>query len=439
MDSEQRPSILIISSVDPSVGPARVSVDYYNAFKQAGFDIDLLTLYPVEGRPEFLNVYKKPSKFRARLNRIKYKLTGLRNVKECYRLFYTYDTMPPVPVKKVVAAIRKEYDAVMIFFWQGMLSYATVKGIYEKLRCQIHFMGVDYSQMSGGCHFTCDCLRYQTGCGRCPAIHSENESDFTSSNIKYRKKVFDIVMPVVHGNLYMRNNFYSKAYLLKGARIEPSHDIFDMDEFHPMEKSILRQKYKIDANIKFIIFFGCQDLNDSRKGMDYLIKSMGLFWNSLSETQRKEVLLLIAGRKIDAIKDAIRFNYNYVGYVPSSQLPELYSLADVYLSPSIDDAGPTMVNQSLCCGTPVVAFEMGAALESVKGRGTGYCARLKNSEDFAKGISFIYNMQEDDYSKMRKHCCDIAYKYTSFESHVKDFLRIYDKYNNEQRMYNINE
>ena len=428
MNQKKLPSILIISSVDPSIGPARVSVDYYNAFIRANLSIDLLTLYPVKSHPEFLYVYKRKNKIRSAYNIIKYWFTGLRKVNTCFRFFYTYETMPPVPVNKVLAAIRKDYNVVMVFFWQGMLSYATIKGIYEKLHCQIHFMGVDYSQMSGGCHFTCNCQRFMTGCGKCPGILSNKERDFTKFNIKYRKKVIEMVKPIVLGNLYMRTNFYRKSYLLKGARVEASHDIFEMKEFYPMDKDALRVKYDISSNKHFVVFFGCQDLKDPRKGMDLLIKSLHLFWNTLNKEQRDKVLIIVAGRKIDVIIEKIDFDMKYVGYVPSTQMPELYSLADVFLSPSIDDAGPTMVNQSLCCGTPVVAFEMGSALESVKSKGTGYCAKLNDSEDFANGISFIFNLPVEKYLLMRKRCCEIAYKYTSYESHVKEFLRIYEKY-----------
>lgn len=426
--SNQLPSILIISSVDPSIGPARVSEDYYNAFKQANFQVDLLTLYPVKGRPEFLSVYNKPSKIKFLFNRAKYWLTGLLREKEGYVFFYTYETLPPVPVKKILASIKKDYDAVMIFFWQGMLTFETIKGIYEKLHCQVHFMGVDYSQMSGGCHFTCDCQNYKTGCGKCPGIYSRKLKDFTRFNVKYREKVFESVKPIVHGNLYMRSHFYTSSYLLKSARVEPSHDIFDMNEFYPMEKAMLRVKYNIPQDKHFIIFFGCQKLNDPRKGMEYLIKSIRSFWDSLKCSQREEVLILIAGKKIDEIQDLIDFEIKYVGYVPSSQMPELYSLANVFLSPSIDDAGPTMVNQSLCCGTPVVAYEMGAALESVKEKLTGYCAKLKDSDDFAKGIYQIYNLSEEELTLMRKNCRDVAMRQTSYEAHVDDFLRIYKKY-----------
>ena len=428
IDSNLRPSILIISSVDPSIGPARVSDDYYNAFKQAGFQIDLLTLYPVKGKPEYLSVYNKPSRSRDLFYRLMSFLTGLRKVNTGYGFFYTYETMPPVPVKRVLANIKRDYDAVLVFFWQGLLSFATIQGIYNRLHCQIHFMGVDYSQMSGGCHFTHDCQKYKTGCGCCPAINSRNVNDFTRFNVKYRKKVYEAVKPIVLGNLYMRSCYYNTSYLLKDARVEPSFDIFNENEFYPMDKDALRTKYGISHDKKFILFFGCQRLNDPRKGMDYLIKSLRIFWDSLNPLQRKGVLALIAGREIDEIKDSIEFDVNYVGYVPSSQMPELYSLADVFLSPSVDDAGPTMVNQSLCCGTPVIAFEMGAALETVRRGMTGYCAKLKDCEDFAKGIYQLYSLSKEEYASMKNQCRDAVLSKSSYEVHVKDFLRIYKKY-----------
>ena len=428
IDSNLRPSILIISSVDPSIGPARVSDDYYNAFKQAGFQIDLLTLYPVKGKPEYLSVYNKPSRLRDIVFRLLSFLTGLRKLNTGYGFFYTYETIPPVPVKRVLTTIKRDYDAVLVFFWQGLLSFATIQAIYNRLHCQIHFMGVDYSQMSGGCHFTHDCQKYKTGCGCCPAINSRNVNDFTRFNVKFRKKVYETVKPIVLGNLYMRSCYYNTSFLLKDARVEPSFDIFNKDEFYPMDKTALRAKYGISPDKRFILFFGCKSLKDPRKGMDYLIKSLRIFGDSLNQSQREEIIVLIAGNGIDDIKDLIEFDINYVGYVPASQMPELYSLADVYLSPSVDDAGPTMVNQSLCCGTPVVAFEMGAAMETVKRGMTGYCAKFKDSKDFADGIFQIYNLSKEDYASMRKNCRDVIISRTSYEARVNDFLRIYKKY-----------
>ena len=87
-----------------------------------------------------------------------------------------------------------------------------------------------------------------------------------------------------------------------------------------------------------------------------------------------------------------------------------------------------MVNQSLCCGTPVVAFEMGAALESIYNRNTGYCARLKDAEDFAQGIDNIYRMSTMERIKMKERCRSFAVSHFSYSTRVSEILEIYRRY-----------
>lgn len=420
-----KPKILLISSVDPHIGPAKVALDYYKAFVQSGIDIDFLTKYPVEGHPEIKFVYNKPKKIFNKIISIVHALTGLRRTKPGHFFFYTYEFLPQVPVKSVLSAIEREYDLVLILFWQGLLSFSTIKGIYNRLHCQIHFMGVDYSHMSGGCHFTCGCQGYKNGCGACPGIFSKRKKDFTFYNVKYRKDIYDKVKPVVYGNYYMREFFYKSSYLLKNARVEPSYDIYDLNEFYPMDRNNLRIKYKVPSEKKFIVFFGCQQLTDPRKGMNYLIESLNILWRNLNLDQRRDLILVMAGRNAEDIKKQIMFDTIDVGYVPVSQMPELYSLADCFLSPTIDDAGPTMVNQSLCCGTPVVAFGMGTALETIKNKNTGYCAILKDVDDFAKGIYYIYKLSLEDKIQMRTECRTLAEALFSYSSRVNKILEIY--------------
>ena len=56
--SKENPQILVLSSVDPHRGPAVVAEDQYNRLKKAGYDVDFMTLYAVEGHPEYIYVYK---------------------------------------------------------------------------------------------------------------------------------------------------------------------------------------------------------------------------------------------------------------------------------------------------------------------------------------------------------------------------------------------
>ncbi len=428
------PKVLVISSVDPSIGPAVVGLEHYNALKKGGLDVDFLTKYPVEGHPEFINVLDvKPRKTRL-INRIKNKFCKVLRILKYlnqipgYFFFYEKEITPPVPVNKVLKKISKPYDVVYVVFWQELLSFATIDALFDKLHCQFQFRCPDYSVMSGGCHFTGDCMRYQTGCGCCPAIYSNNKKDFTRWNVEYRKRIYQKVRPIVYGNTYM-NGFYKKSYLLGNYdRLETVLPLVDNDKFIPLEPSEIRRKYAINPDKTFVLLFGSQSLSDERKGVSYLLKALKIFYERLTSEERKHVLLLLIGREIEPIKDKLCFDYLYLGYVKSDKLPEIYSMASVFLSPSVNDAGPSMVNQAMSCGTPIVAFEMGTALDVVKGHETGYCAKLRDYEDFAKGIEHVYSMSDSQYVSLRKHCRDVAFDNTSEKAFVSNFLRIYKKY-----------
>jgi glycosyltransferase involved in cell wall biosynthesis len=54
-----------------------------------------------------------------------------------------------------------------------------------------------------------------------------------------------------------------------------------------------------------------------------------------------------------------------VGFIPDAQMPTYYSLADVYVSPSLLEGFGLPLAESLACETPVVAADAGAAAEVI--------------------------------------------------------------------------
>lgn len=428
-----KPNILVLSSVSPSIGPAVIGEQYYEALRRKGLNVDFMTKNPEPGHPEYLyvveNDYEKGFWFRAK-RRLQWMLVGGRAKEEGYCFFYPKEKNPPIPSKYVVEKIKKDYDLVIVVFWQGLLSFETIEQIYDKLHCQIQILGVDYSQMSGGCHFTGNCQRYKTGCGCCPAFHSKNKEDFTAWNVRYRERVYEKVKPIVYGNLYM-HQFYNQSYLLKDAQTEVGiAPIIDTDVFYPIDNVTLREKYNIPSEKRHLIFFGCQSLADERKGIKYLLDAFNVLYKMMG-VDADSVLVISAGRNLDVIKGKIPFDAIGFGYVAMNELPEIFSLATCFVSPSINDAGPMMVNQSLCCGTPVVGFEMGAVLQVVKDKGTGVCVELKDSEALAKGIRKIIQMNADEYMAMSHRCRKVAMQTSSYEAQAAMILSVYEKYYNQ--------
>jgi glycosyltransferase involved in cell wall biosynthesis len=64
----------------------------------------------------------------------------------------------------------------------------------------------------------------------------------------------------------------------------------------------------------------------------------------------------------------------------------MYAAADVFVHPSLADNLPNGVLESLACGTPVAAFDVGGVPEAVRPGQTGYLARYKDAADLALGI-----------------------------------------------------
>ncbi len=421
--NKSKGKILFISSADPFRGPGSIALNYIRTFERGGYEVEFLTKFKIPSNPEIKYVFKKKSKFNNLSFRLwrRFKRIDLSNE---YSFFYRRENKPPVPIKRILQNISDDYDYIVIFFWQSLLSYASVEAIYDKMRKKpkVIYLCADYSPMTGGCHFMGDCKNYKEGCGRCPVIRSTLPSDFTAKNMNDRVRINAKIKPLVLSNRYMKSFFEQSPAMNSGAVLASVPIVIDTELYKPLDKTALGKKYNIDEN-DFIILFGCQNLSDERKGMRYLLSALNIFNEMISVDQRKKIKVITVGHITKDLIEQIPFEQKHFGFVTPNVLPEIYSLSTVFLCPSVNDAGPSMVNQSIACGTPVIAFEMGTALEVIKDTGAGFCVPLKDMEAFAKAIEKICSMDSCTYQTVRKKCRTTALHYHSGDY----FLNIFEK------------
>ena len=423
------PKILVLSSISPSVGPAAVAFDRYVCLKRAGYDVDILCLDRDSKFPEVKGILSE-NKLVNRLQRLYLKLrffilTALLKQKPGYFFFHKREPVPEVPVGWVLRGIKREYDIVDVVFWQKMLSYKTILELYRKLKCEIRFYCVDFGPSTGGCHFPGECDRYEKGCGYCPAIGSSKADDFTACNLAYRKSVVEEVKPYVLVNKYMKASHLDRSSLFSGyPRVREVITYVNLSVFRPIPCEGLRDKYNIPENKDFLIFLGSQSLTDERKGTKYAIESLNILSERLGPEDASRVMVLLAGDNGDELGKHLSFDYKALGYVGMDALVELYNISDAFLCASVNDCGPLMVNYSISCGTPVVAFEMGAAMSIVMGQGTGYCAKLRDSQDMADGLISLFRMDGEERRAIRTRCRVFAEENMSEEAFVKQYFEI---------------
>ena len=165
-------NILLISSADPLKGPGAIGKRMYDILKrnsaQYNFDVDMLTTFEQPLYPEIKYIYRTSTRFYrfiTFLKRLPQRFINKirKQPKSGYYFFYKKETLPPVPTSAILKQIDKKYDIIIVYFWQGLLSFKSISDLYEIYPSKFIFICADYSPMSGGCHFTKDCQRYKVG------------------------------------------------------------------------------------------------------------------------------------------------------------------------------------------------------------------------------------------------------------------------------------
>jgi len=190
-----------------------------------------------------------------------------------------------------------------------------------------------------------------------------------------------------------------------------------------------RLKNKLNIKDKFVILFVGRLVEV--KGIEYLIKAF-------SELEKKyNAALLIIGqgdRKSKLMREAEKLrlkNIQFLDFIPYNELYKYYSIADVFVLPSITtrlikETWGFVINEAMNQGCPVVASDaVGAAMGGlVENRKTGIIVPERNSGVMADAISEIYsnkNFQEE----LRRNTLD-KIKYWNEELQVKGFIEAFN-------------
>ena len=169
-----------------------------------------------------------------------------------------------------------------------------------------------------------------------------------------------------------------KRYQISPKKIFVVHEGVDTAFFRPSSKlkvQSVKSKYKIEGD--YILFVGTVQ---PRKNLEMLIKAFSLVVNGQSfignraiqdkkismNAKASTVDLIIAGKlgwdyqdilaapKRFGVQDRVKF----LGYVPDSDLPALYSGAAVFAFPSLFEGFGLPILEALACGCPVIASDI---------------------------------------------------------------------------------
>jgi len=314
-------------------------------------------------------------------------------------------------------------DVILVLFMPKFLSFKNLYELNYMTNAPIFLYMMDMAPMTGGCHYAWDCNGYLDTCGNCPALYSTQENDQSRKNWEFKKGYVEKTNITAIAGTEWQYRQLLRSSLYKNVRKEKVILGVSPETFKPGDKSAARKALGIPMDKK-ILFFGATGITQKRKGLNQLTSALRKLKNDIDAPSN--IHLVIAARvKADLFED-LPFNNTFLGFLDHISLATAFQAADIFICPSIEDSGPMMINQSIMCGTPVVAFEMGAALDLVITGKTGYRARLGDSHDLAIGIKSILDLGEQEYRKMSKNCRELAISICDKTKQAEVFMKIYE-------------
>jgi glycosyltransferase involved in cell wall biosynthesis len=265
---------------------------------------------------------------------------------------------------------------------------------------------------TGGCHYNEDCRKFESKCNDCPQLMNKGIIDFSKHIFNKKTSTYSKNIQIVCPSNWLMLEA-KKSKLLSENPIEVIPYNIDFTTFKKYDKKSALKEFGLSDSKKVILFVS-MNVEDERKGFSYFKKAISYLETTIP-TWKNEYQILAIGRHSD--EKHFETEITYTGRLNSvEKISKAYSAAEVFVAPSLQDNLPNTVIESLACGTPVVAFNIGGMPDMIEHKHNGYLCEYLNVEDLSRGIQYcvdeLKNDQISEHTFTKYNNTLIAEKYT---------------------------
>lgn len=244
--------------------------------------------------------------------------------------------------------------------------------------------------LTGRCAYPGGCRQYLRGCDErctCPAGYPELAAGRIASAWQVKRAVLtSSKAPTLLANSRWTLSRAEEALRRDAGGTVPPMDWIkfgvELDVFRPRDREACRERLGLPRD-QFVIMTSASSLGDARKGLPLLAEALQLL-------DLPDVVVAGVGWYRRGEAPPIP-GMRAMGYCEDArELAQLYSAADIFVGPSLEEAFGMVFVEAAACGTPSVGLPVGGVPEAVRDGVSGLIAESADAAGLARAIEALY-------------------------------------------------
>jgi len=281
----------------------------------------------------------------------------------------------------------------------------------------------DMWPLTGHCAFSLDCQRWRSGCGACPhlGVYPGLKHDWTATEWRLKQRALAQSRIHIHTpSQWLADCAQSGIASHLPSTVDPYG--LDTDRYSPGDSQAARAQIGLDPS-RLTFLLASANLNDPRKPQALLCEAL----NRAEQARPGQFQVLSLGSGDLRSQLANTIPVHSLGHVSRDEdKVRAYRAADALLFASHGDNLPLVIQESLACGTPVIANKVGGVPEMVLPNQTGWLTDSLSVEAYQQAIEQALTSLES-LKTMREGARAFAKKHFSLADHAARISQLHQQ------------
>ena len=410
-----------LSTYDLAGGAARAAYRLHKGLCSLGQESRLLALYKSSSDPTVLQ-FTPPRDVPTRLRRgLKRRQLERRESEiQARRAGSTYFSDDRNQHGADVLRQLPQTDVLNLHWIAGFLDY---RDFFRQLPPSLPVVWTlhDMNAFTGGCHYDENCGKFRLQCGGCPQLDSSEPQDLSRQIWLRKHEAFSFPvaqqLQLVTPSRWLAEEAKKSALFSKRV-VSVIPNGINIENFQPRDRRLAREMHGIPSKAKTILFVA-DSAGEKRKGLKILVEALKELENP------EQYFFAIIGGGLSGQEFGGRFKA--LGFFEDeAALSFVYSAADVFVIPSLQDNLPNTAVEALACGLPTIGSNVGGIPEVVRNGETGLVFPPGDSRSLREGMAALLAEPERRES-MAKVSRRIALEEYSLQLQAQRYEALYQK------------